>query len=332
MTTADLRLVMTTASNASGIYRFKVYNAVEPEGIPAVFHTTSKAKIAVYDTQDCSGEGTVADYAFARDSVTGEPDLSGGGQVNFRVLPAEGYAVTEILAEPAENFKNLKGPEETGEANLYRITKLTGRVDVTVKVAKSSGGETPPDEPCPHSFDEAGVCTLCGLAAPRVSFLPCAHASVTAYDTQDLTGTGRPNAEFAIARYSADGAVAADGDGQANFVVVPEPGWLVDTVSAEPAGSFKNLKGPEETGTPNAYRLTKLSGDCTLSVTVKPDPDYVPPAPPAPPEPPVEPTIDPIFVDVQDPKAEYYNRSTGPTTTSPVRSPRAWTRRTSAPR
>ena len=279
VTTKDLRLVMTTASNASGIYRFKVYKAVELPGIPVVFHTTSKASIAVYDTQDCAGAGTVAEYAFARDSVSGQLDDSGNGQVNFRVLPAEGYRVAELTAEPGEHFKNLKGPEETGGENLWRVTKLTGRVDITVRVEKIPEDEEPPAPPCAHEFDEEGVCLLCGEAAPRVSFLPGDHASVTAFDTQDLTGEGRAEAEFALARHSADGSIALDGEGQVNFLVVPEPGWLVEGVTAEPAEHFKNLKGPEELGVPNAWRLTKLSGDCTVSLSLIPDPDYVAPAP-----------------------------------------------------
>ena len=297
VTTQDLRLVMTTASNASGIYRFKVCSAVELPGIPVVFHTTSKAQTAVYETQDFSGEGTVAEYAFARDSLTGELDSSGNGQVNFRVLPAEGYRVEEVLAEPAENYKNLKGPEDTGAENVWRITKITDRVDVTVKVTRITEQDDPPAPPCEHEFDEEGVCVLCGEAVPRVSFVPCEHASVTAFDTQDLTGAGRPNAAFALARSSADGSLALDGDGQVNFVVVPEPGWLVRSVSAEPAECFKNLKGPEELGAPNAWRLTKLSGDCSVTLALEPDPDYVPPEPPAPPF---------LFDDVRDESAYYY--------------------------
>ncbi len=170
---------------------------MELPGIPVVFHTTSKAEAAVYDTQDCAGAGSVAEYAFARDSATGEPDDSGNGHVNFRVLPAEGYRVQEIRAEPAEHFKNLKGPEDTGGENRWRITKITGRVDVTVRLAKNSEDEEPPAPPCTHEFDEAGVCVLCGEAAPRAFFACGGHASVRVFDTQDLSTEGRLDPDYA---------------------------------------------------------------------------------------------------------------------------------------
>ena len=185
---------------------------------------------------------------------------------------------------------------------------------MSIRVARDTGEDPPPPPPCTHEFDEEGVCIYCGTAVPRVSFACDEHVSVLVFDTQDLTAEGRENPPFALARSSADGSPDPEGDGQVNFVLMPEPGWLVESVSAEPA-NFKNLKGPEDIGTENAWRLTKVTGDCTVTVTVKEDPDYNPPF---------------RFDDVRDETAFYYEpvywavnhdpqitNGTSPTTFSP---------------
>ena len=48
---------------------------------------------------------------------------------------------------------------------------------------------------------------------------------------------------------------------------VPDGYELVD-VTAE--GSYKNLKGPADTGVENGYRLTKVAGAAAVTVTVQP--------------------------------------------------------------
>ena len=269
VTTTDLRLVMTTASNASGIYRFKVYNAVELEGIPVVFHTTSKASVTTFDTQDLTQAGHEnADYAFARSSATGEIDNEGTGQVNFLVCPAEGYRVQEIVAEPAENYATLKGPADTGTENAYRLTKVTGRVDVTVKVEKikdDDPGDDPGDEPCVHEFDENGVCVKCGEEATRVDFVCGEGASVTVFKVQDLTSEGEVR-DFAFPRNSVTGEIDVSGDGQVNFRIETTGDFKVASVTAEPTTNYKNLKGPADTGAENAYRLTKVTGPVTVTI------------------------------------------------------------------
>ena len=80
--------------------------------------------------------------AFARDSK-GEIDTSGDGQVNFRVTPESGYEIVSVTAD--RNYKNLKGAEDTGVEGIYRLTKVTGPVTVTI-TAKETGAEQP-EEP-----------------------------------------------------------------------------------------------------------------------------------------------------------------------------------------
>lgn len=56
----------------------------------------------------------------------GEVDVSGDGQVNFKVNLEEGYVITSVKAD--QNYKNVK---DQGEG-IYRVTKITGPVTVTV--------------------------------------------------------------------------------------------------------------------------------------------------------------------------------------------------------
>ena len=94
------------------------------------------------------------------------------------------------------------------------------------------------------------------------------HCSVTAYPTQDLTADGMDNALIALARDGSTGQVELSGAGQVNFILHVEEGYSLESLTAEPAEAFKNLKGPDEIGTENAYRITKISGTVTCTITV----------------------------------------------------------------
>ena len=130
---------------------------------------------------------------------------------------------------------------------------------------------------CGDSYTEAipvldhdyvdGVCAICGFAAPRATIICSNGASVTVYETKSFEGACVENAAFANPRNSDTGLIDCSGDGQINFVVNLETGYDLESVSAEPAGAYKNLKGPSDTGVENGYRLTKVSGDLTITVT-----------------------------------------------------------------
>ncbi|MDO5399096.1 MAG: carbohydrate-binding domain-containing protein [bacterium] len=114
------------------------------EGYIAEFVTDEHVSITVSNTQDFTVSETDAAFAYARDSATGEVDATGNGQINFKVVPDEGYEVDSVTVSPA-NYKNLKLPSELGE-NTYRITKVTGNITVTVTTKKSSSDEDGGDE------------------------------------------------------------------------------------------------------------------------------------------------------------------------------------------
>lgn len=106
------------------------------EGYKVTF-VSDHATIDVYYTQDYTSPDEMnVEAAYARSSSTGEIDTSGSGQVNFKVTADEGYTIKSVSADA--NYKNLKGQEDTGVENLYRLTKITGEVTVTVTTVDSA--------------------------------------------------------------------------------------------------------------------------------------------------------------------------------------------------
>ena len=114
-----------------------------------------------------------------------------------------------------------------------------------------------------------GLAMLLAMAAPGFAAEGFAaaftvtggEASVNVYYTQDLTAPDETGVFSAVARSADTGEPDSSGDGQINFVVVPAEGCSA-TVTA--TGGYKNLKTVAE----NAYRLTKVTGDVAVTVTV----------------------------------------------------------------
>ncbi len=222
------------------------------EGFTATFETDAHASITVSDTQDFTDAAENVTKAYARNSDTGEIDTSGNGQVNFKVVVDDGYEVDSVTVAPS-NYKNLKLPSELGE-NTYRITKITGDITVTVTTKQTSSDPTsaPTSEPVTEGF--------------TATFETDAHASITVSDTQDFTDAAE-NVTKAYARNSDTGEIDTSGNGQVNFKVVVDDGYEVDSVTVAPS-NYKNLKLPSELGE-NTYRITKITGDITVTVTTK---------------------------------------------------------------
>lgn len=105
-----------------------------------VTFVTEHATVDVYYTQDYTApsEENISS-AIARNSDTGEIDVTGDGQVNFKVNVDEDYEIISVTAD--KNYKNLKDLSD----NMYRRTKIQGEVVVTVETAKKNGEEPIPD-------------------------------------------------------------------------------------------------------------------------------------------------------------------------------------------
>ncbi len=237
------------------------------------------ASITTYDTQDYTNENENQTIAFARDSVTGYITVDGSGQINFKVIPAEGYEVESVTAEGG--YKNLKTPDETGAENTYRVTKITGDVTVTITLKETSepiNSDSDTDSDTDPEITDTETDSEPDQTEPFKGTFAVngGDASITVYATQEYTN-GEENQTSAFARDSVTGEILTDGNGQINFKVTPAEGYEVESVTAE--GGYKNLKTPDETGAENTYRVTKITGDVTITVTLKKselDPDDIP--------------------------------------------------------
>ena len=119
--------------------------AEAPQSGFAVTFAAEHAGVDVYYTHDYTkADEENVSVAFARNSDTGEIDTTGDGQVNFRLRPEEGYEIVSVTAD--QNYKNLKGADDTGVEGIYRLTKVKGPVTVTV-ITKAAGSGEQPEEP-----------------------------------------------------------------------------------------------------------------------------------------------------------------------------------------
>ena len=118
---------------------------------------------------------------------------------------------------------------------------------------------------CDHSVDQAAIVD----EGYTVTFAGDSGVnSITVYETQDYTGTSASVSATGstVSRSSATGEPDSTGDGQVNFTIVLNDGYALDSISAT-AGTYKNIKGPTDTGLANTYRITKISADTTITIT-----------------------------------------------------------------
>ena len=232
VTTAETTAATTAATTA------------EPVGYTVTFVADENVTVTVFPTQDLTKNGAVATEAVSRDRETGIPTQT-DGQVNFVLNFAEGFELADIVV--TGEYKNLKGSADTGTENGYRITKIAG--DLTVTVTSRASGSAVDD-------------SANGYA---VAFVPDENVTVTVFKTQDMTAGGTVT-NSAASRDSATGA-ATKTDGQVNFIVTVAEGFEISEITV--TGSYKNLKGPDETGVANGYRITKVAGDLTVTITTQ---------------------------------------------------------------
>ena len=119
--------------------------------LAVTFDVPENCTVYVYNTQEVNTTGANADITITKDNgavdssgnaatvyarnTSGVLDNTGSGQVNFVVVPATGY---EATVAATGTYKNLKqDPDGNGNDTVYRITKITSAVAVTVSVASS---------------------------------------------------------------------------------------------------------------------------------------------------------------------------------------------------
>jgi len=98
-----------------------------------------------------------------------------------------------------------------------------------------------------------------------VNFVLDSHESINIYYSKDYTSPDEENVTSAIVRNSSTGVADISGDGQVNFAIVVDEGYVLDSISID--GSYKNLKDLSDDEIENLYRITKVSSDLTVTVS-----------------------------------------------------------------
>ena len=215
----------------------------EGEGFTVTFVCDANVTVYVYKTQDMSGDGEEADTAYSRDGDTGELLNDGNGQVNFKLVFANGYKLKDM--DITEGYNNLKGSSGTGVQNGFRITKITDDLTVTITSELESA-----QEDLTQGY--------------KITFVCDSHVSVIVYKTQDMT-TGGEKTNTAYSRESGTGTLTKDG-GQVNFVLEFDEGYEFASISATP-DAYKNIKYSSEIGVENGFRITQITGELTVTIT-----------------------------------------------------------------
>ena len=239
-----------------------------------------------------------ANVAYPRDPGTGLIVMDGTGQVNFTVNVENGFKLESVTPEPAGHFKSVRPPAQPLITNRYRLTEITGDITVTVRSSVIDPDScdhvyeavvTPPtcvsegfttytcgvcgdsykadvSQKIAHDYQD-GRCAVCGEKRINVTINCDPGASVTVYGAQRSVGV--PDSENVIhPRNAVTGLEDGSGEGQVYFTVKPAEGYQLFDISASPSDAYRSLKGPADTGAENAYRVTGIRGDCTVTVSV----------------------------------------------------------------
>ncbi len=269
------------------------------------------SSLTVYNTQDYTGESesvTATGSTVSRSSDTGEPDSTGSGQVNFTINIADGYALDSVTVTSG-TYKNIKGPTDTGLANTYRITKISGDTTITIKTVQCEHGTIASGTTPSWSWSEGyGTATLsytcadCGntvnadgevssvlTSSSLITFTAKASIGSTQYtDTKTASpftanfacdeGVQSVNVYYTQDYTSADEtgattAVARD-SGTGNPVVTGD-GQINFVVVLKNGYTLDSVtaegayKNVKDTGVENTYRITKVTGAVTINVTTE---------------------------------------------------------------
>ena len=269
------------------------------------------SSLTVYNTQDYTGESesvTATGSTVSRSSDTGEPDSTGSGQVNFTINIADGYALDSVTVTSG-TYKNIKGPTDTGLANTYRITKISGDTTITIKTVQCEHGTIASGTTPSWSWSEGyGTATLsytcadCGntvnadgevssvlTSSSLITFTAKASIGSTQYtDTKTAApftasfncdeGVESVNVyytqDYTLADETGVTTAVARDSGTGNPVVTGD-GQINFVVVLKNGYTLDSVtaegayKNVKDTGVENTYRITKVTGAVTINVTTE---------------------------------------------------------------
>lgn len=155
----------------------------------------------------------------------------------------------------------------SGTVTTAATSTSTGLMTYTCRSCGETEKQTIPMtvsvDACDHSVDQEEIAD----EGYTVTFAgDSGVSSITVYKTQDYAGTSESVSAIGstVSRSSSTGEPDSTGDGQVNFTVVLKDGYTLDSVTA--SGAYKNLKN---TGVENTYRITKITGEVTITITTE---------------------------------------------------------------
>ena len=269
------------------------------------------SSVTVYNTQDYTGASesvSATGTTVSRSSDTGEPNSTGDGQVNFTINLADGYALDSVTVTSG-TYKNIKGPTDTGLANTYRITKISGDTTITIKTVQCEHGTIASGTTPSWSWSEGyGTATLsytcadCGntvnvdgevssvlTSSSLITFTAKASIGSTQYtDTKTASpftasfncdeGVESVNVYYTQDYTSADETgvtTAVARDSSTGNPVVTGDGQINFIVVLKNGYTLDSVtaegayKNVKDTGVENTYRITKVTGAVTINVTTE---------------------------------------------------------------
>ena len=271
--TEEAEGVFTYRCKRTGCTATKTESLPKIEGYDVTF-VTSHCKIYIFDTQDYTATPTelpANGKTKSKDSSTGKaskyvaPNAEEGiaeikPQVNFKVVCDNGYKVTEecitISGTKGTEWNNCK----LQGSGIFRVTVIKADITITVTPVVDGGGQT----------IDAAVMTL----------VPT-HCTIKVYiGPKNDAGTNVDEGPIFYSRSKTDPYDYLIGDNaQFNFEVVPENGYeFVDPTTYDASseakasavtfitGSYNKLKLKAT----NVYNMTKVTGDCTITITCTP--------------------------------------------------------------
>ena len=209
------------------------------------------ASIIIYKTQDTTKDGEISNIGYVRDGEKGTISTDGTGQINFKLVLDDSYKLDSLSVSSGTYNKIKNDPEDEKNYDIYRITKIQSDLVVNVETSLKSV------EPTGYT----------------VSFNLPDNVSVNVYDTQNLDGEYiSVNNQYSETIYAKtkNGVISQTGDEQINFIVVLPLNYEVDEVSVLPTNNFKNIKkDPDSTNNSLYYRITKITGNININITIK---------------------------------------------------------------
>lgn len=253
-----------------------MYSAPGLSGTPTLSTASSATACKGGSWSHNWNDGVVTTAATATSAGVKTYTCSTCGAAETQTIPAAGttYACEGHVEEVTCTHENITDPAWTW-ADDYSSATLSGTCADCGETVSFDGTVTSVLTDS-NTITFTATYTLNGTeytdtktAAPFTGTFSCDGGveSVDVYYTQDYTTADEEGVTTAVARDSDTGCPVITGNGQINFKVNTKDGYHVSAVTAD--ANYKNVKGPADLGVENTYRVTKITGDLTITVTTQ---------------------------------------------------------------